>query len=105
MNAIVNVLSGPAWQHLALALLHTLWQGLAAVALLWLLLRRIPAQRPEARYWTAFSILAGLLLCGIATWSRLDFQWPKGSVCGAAVPAAQAGGTPAPQGFIAIDFK
>ena len=44
MNAIVDVLSGPAWQHLALALLHTLWQGLAAAGRLWLLLRRIPAR-------------------------------------------------------------
>lgn len=102
MNAMVDLLSGPTWQHLALALLHTLWQGLAAAVLLWLLLRRIPADRPEARYWTAFSILTGLVLCGLVTWSVLDFQWPTGpasagsKTCGAAVPAAPAGETPAP---------
>ena len=48
------LLSGPAWQHLALALLHTLWQGLAVAALLWLLLRRIPADRPEGPLRPAF---------------------------------------------------
>jgi beta-lactamase regulating signal transducer with metallopeptidase domain len=74
MNAIVDALSGPTWQHLALALLHTLWQGLAAAALLWLLLRRIGGDRPNARYWAAFSILAGLLLCGLTTWAVLDYQ-------------------------------
>ena len=77
MNAIFHFLSGPEWQHLALALLHTLWQGLAAAAALGLLLRRIPAHRPEARYWMAFSALLVLLLCGLVTWSVLDLDWPQ----------------------------
>ena len=82
MNAIVDMLSGPTWQHLALALLHTLWQGLAAAVLLWLLLRRIAADRPNARYCIAFSVLAGLLLCGLVTWSILDFQRPRNTGAG-----------------------
>lgn len=77
MNAITDALSGPMWQHLALALLHTLWQGLAAAAFLWLLLRRISGDRPNVRYLAAFSILTGLLLCGLATWAILDYQRPK----------------------------
>lgn len=76
MNAIGEFLSGSTCQHLAMALLHTLWQGLAVVVLLWLLLRRIPADRPEARYWTTFGGLTGLVICGLLTWSLLDFDWP-----------------------------
>ena len=46
------------------------------MAVLWLLLRLIPARRPETRYWTAFGGLLGLVLCGLVTWSVLDFDWP-----------------------------
>ena len=79
MNAIVDLLSGPAWQHTALALLHTLWQGLAAAVLLWLLLRRIPADRPEARYCTALAVFMGLVFCGLVTWSVLGLDWMQSS--------------------------
>ncbi len=76
MNVIVAFFSSPLWQHLAMALLHTLWQGLAVAALLGLVLWRIPARRPEARYWAAFSALVGLVFCGIVTWSFLNIDWP-----------------------------
>ena len=112
MNAIIDALSGPTWQHLALALLHTLWQGLVAAAVLWFLLRRISGDRPNARYLTAFSILAGLLLCGLTTWAVLDYQRPRDrapvpggaavSMLADAKPAAQSIADRSPQ-FAAAD--
>lgn len=89
MNAIIDLFSGPAWQHLALALLHTLWQGVAAAAILWILLRRIGVDRPDARYWTAFGVLAGLLLCGLTTWAILDCRVPHSQALASRSTAAE----------------
>jgi beta-lactamase regulating signal transducer with metallopeptidase domain len=76
MNEIFDVLSRPTWQHLATALLHSLWEGPVVMLLLWLLLQRIPAHRPEIRYRVAFSALLGIVVCVLATWSLLDFKRP-----------------------------
>ncbi len=40
-----------AWAQLPMALLHTLWQGVLAVLVLWVMLRRIPATRSGAALW------------------------------------------------------
>ena len=77
MNAILFFLSGDAWRHLAMALLHTLWQGLFFAALLMIILRRLRANRPEARYWATFSALMAIVLCGLVTWSVLDLDRSK----------------------------
>ncbi|MBN2579258.1 MAG: hypothetical protein JXB10_09730 [Pirellulales bacterium] len=74
MNHFIDLLSGPVWQHLTLALLHTLWQGVLMALLLALALRWISAGRPQVRYLTAFSALLGIVASGLITWSVLDVR-------------------------------
>lgn len=76
MNTMLDVLSGAAWQHLTVALLHTLWQGVVVAAILWITLRWIPAHRANARYAAAFAALLGIVICGLASWSVLDIAQP-----------------------------
>ncbi len=70
----------PSWlasdsgQHLAWALLHTLWQAPAIVLLLYLLLRQIPADRATLRYGLSLLALAGVLAAGLTTFSVLDLD-------------------------------
>ncbi len=80
MNEIFAFLSRPGCGHLAMALLHSLWQGLVVMGVLWIVLRCIPAGRPRARYGAAFSALLCMVLCVLATWAVLDFERPVSAV-------------------------
>ncbi|GMV95518.1 MAG: hypothetical protein AMXMBFR82_52960 [Candidatus Hydrogenedentota bacterium] len=65
-----------AWTQLPLALLHTLWLGAVAVAVLALVLRRISAERPELRYGVSLAAL-GFVVCGwIVVWAALVYGEP-----------------------------
>lgn len=71
MTLILDWLSGPTAESLCLAFLHSLWQGAAWYAWLLFLLRRIPGDRPQARYAMSLTCLYGLLVGACVTWSVL----------------------------------
>jgi beta-lactamase regulating signal transducer with metallopeptidase domain len=69
---MLDVFANRAWQHLVIALLHTLWQGALLALLMSFALRKIPARHHDARYGLALAAQFGLLLAGLITWSVLD---------------------------------
>jgi beta-lactamase regulating signal transducer with metallopeptidase domain len=71
---IFDLFSNRAWQHLIVALLHTIWQGAILALLLSVALRRLPAYRHDARYLLALAAQFGVLLAGLATWSILEYE-------------------------------
>lgn len=77
MNEILAFLSRPGCEHLAMALLHSLWQGLVVMIVLWFVLRCIPANRPRVRHLAAFSALLCMVLGVSVTWAVLDIERPK----------------------------
>jgi beta-lactamase regulating signal transducer with metallopeptidase domain len=74
MSGWIEVLSGVAWEHLALALLHTLWQGAVLAGLTGLILRAIPAAQPNFRYAVCLGSLLAVVLAGLGTWHVLDLD-------------------------------
>jgi beta-lactamase regulating signal transducer with metallopeptidase domain len=76
---IFEVFSTRTWQHLTAALLHTLWQAALLALLLSLALRRLPANRHDARYFLALAAQFGVLVAGLATWSILEYEPPRPS--------------------------
>jgi|GEM_PF-2913493 len=67
-------LSNVQVHHVALSLLHTLWQGALVAAVLWLLLRMIPARRANLRYGLCLFALFELLVSGLTTWGWLEIR-------------------------------
>lgn len=66
MNLLHQMLELPVFDRLAWTLLHSLWQGALAAALLWLLLRALRRQGANIRYIVACTTLgATVLACGI----------------------------------------
>lgn len=62
MTMLTRFLENPAAERFARALLHFLWQGLAAAIVAWLLLaalRRCSAQARYASLLAVFAVLAG----------------------------------------------
>ncbi|MCL4691100.1 MAG: M56 family metallopeptidase [Candidatus Hydrogenedentes bacterium] len=77
-----------AWAQLPLALLHTLWLGAVAVAVLALVLRRTSAERPELRYGVSLAAL-GFVVCGwLVVWAGLVYGAPAAG--DSSVPGAVA---------------
>ncbi len=74
MNALVDVLSSPAWRHLTVALLHSLWQGFLVALALAVVLRCVSVGRPTVRYAAAFGSLLCVFLGVLLTWAILDRQ-------------------------------
>ncbi len=71
MNAILHYFDGDAWRNVVTVLLHTLWQApLVGLALL-LALRRLPAQRGQARYLLTVGALMTVVLAGLLTHGAL----------------------------------
>jgi len=69
MNAMQNLVTGPAAHVLGWALLHFLWQGVLIAMLLKLILRVIPARLAGLRYWIASAALTAMLwMPGISIW-------------------------------------
>ncbi len=58
--------------HLVAALLHTLWQGAVVAALLWLVLRALPAKRSNLRYVGCVVALLAIVICFSVTWELID---------------------------------
>lgn len=84
-------------ERLVAVLGHSLWQALLAAVLLLLILRRLPASRPEARYGWATAALAGVVLAVMGTWT-LSTTLPRYAPSSAPVTteAAAADSSPSP---------
>ncbi len=74
MDIIIPFLSGDPMARLITALLHTLWQGTLIAGILYVFLRRTPAQRAETRYVLATLALGGIVFAGLITWARFDMN-------------------------------
>ena len=74
MAKFLLLLEGPACQHLVTALLHTLWQGAVIAAVLFGILTQLPAAQANKRYIAALAGLCGTVLCGLITWSILNYD-------------------------------
>ena len=73
----LDLLSGDWATRLLLTLGHSLWQGAAAMALLYLTLRILPARRVQARYLAGLVCLALLAISPLVTWSVLTPKAPS----------------------------
>ncbi|HEY4312235.1 MAG TPA: M56 family metallopeptidase [Pirellulales bacterium] len=69
---LVDVLSGPTWRHLLLALAHSVWQGALAAVLLRMVLGVLPGCRANVRYVAALVALCSVVIACLLTWSVLD---------------------------------
>jgi beta-lactamase regulating signal transducer with metallopeptidase domain len=67
-------LDQPDWDSLAVALLHTLWQGALMAVVLALYLAFTPTARGNRRYLASVVVLGLVLLGGFVTWSALDYS-------------------------------
>lgn len=91
MTALLDWLAGPSAESLCLTLLHSLWQGALWCALLLLILRRIPSDRPDSRYAIALACMYGLLGGACLTWSILRQPAGLGDVQAASVASISTG--------------
>ena len=69
-----EILSPAAVQHLAMTLIHNLWQGAIIALALVGLLRLIPARKASLRYASCLAAITGVLVCGLATWGWLNIR-------------------------------
>jgi beta-lactamase regulating signal transducer with metallopeptidase domain len=69
---VLELLANSTWEHLVLALLHTLWQGAAIATGMSVVLARLPARGARARYLIALAAQFAVLVAGLATWSLLE---------------------------------
>src|SRR5580700_6864855 len=72
MSEMASLLAGWPWRNLVIAVIHTLWQGPIIAAMLWILLRSIPARYAQLRYLAALCALGAIVFVGMVTWSVLD---------------------------------
>ena len=86
MRGAIELLAAVS-EPLATVLLHTLWQGLVIACAVVVVLRRIPAERPNLRYAAALAGLLGIILAGLLTWGVLGYT-----------PSAESGPVPANNG-------
>ena len=61
-------------QHLAMTLIHNLWQGAIVALALVGLLRLIPARKANLRYAACLAALILVFVCGLATWGWLNIR-------------------------------
>lgn len=76
MNALAAIAMRWSWENVIFAMIHTLWQGAAVAAMLWVTLRATPARYARLRYAAAAIALVAILLAGMTTWSLLDRGLP-----------------------------
>jgi beta-lactamase regulating signal transducer with metallopeptidase domain/uncharacterized GH25 family protein len=76
MNGILTIEFS---KHLVAALLHTLWQGAAIAAVLWVLLRAMPARQATARYAACVAALLAIVIGFSVTWKLTDRKAPPSS--------------------------
>jgi beta-lactamase regulating signal transducer with metallopeptidase domain len=76
MTAFTDFLQSAMAGDMAMALLHTLWQGLLIALALLLLLKNIPGKRPELRYRLSIVSLLAIVLCWLGTFSTLQYEAP-----------------------------
>lgn len=74
MVRLMTFLESDSCRTLVLALLHTLWQGFIAAGLLYLYLRKCPAQATGKRYATSITALTMIVLAGLLTWPILNYR-------------------------------
>lgn len=80
MMSLPPLLSEPSWQHLVAALLHTLWQAPLVAAVLYGILRAMPANRVRSRYTLASGGLSAVVMSCLLTWSILDWRAERAAV-------------------------
>lgn len=78
-----------AWADLPVSLLHTLWEGALAAAVVAYLLRRVSAARPELRYGVCVAGLSAVVLAWLVTWSVLVYE-PLAANPNAPMPSSPA---------------
>ncbi len=71
---LADLLSGPTWQHLLLALAHSLWQGAVVAAVLRLALGRLAVRRANLRDGVSLVALATVVIGCLVTWAVLDLR-------------------------------
>jgi beta-lactamase regulating signal transducer with metallopeptidase domain len=76
MNRLITVLDNDVSASLLTALLHSLWQAVVIAGLLMLFLGSKAAKNSNIRYLAALIALTTILLCGLFTWSVLEYEPP-----------------------------
>ena len=89
MERLIALLEGPACQDLVAALAHTLWQGAVIAAVLFGILTQLPAAQANKRYIAALASLCATVLCGLITWSILNYEPTHASAPNSTADAAQ----------------
>jgi len=91
LDKLVALMSSEFCRNLVVALLHTLWQGLVIAGALYVYLRHAPAESMNKRYGASVMALVVVVLCGLLTWSILNYDAPVTNDSSAAVASV---GTP-----------
>lgn len=63
-----------AWVPFVKALLHTFWQGALVAAVLYAVLKAVPARRADLRYGVSVAALLAVVLCAFVTWALLEYR-------------------------------
>lgn len=74
MEPLIALLESERCTNLLLALAHTLWQGALAAGVLYLYLRRTPAEAVGKRYAAGIASLGVIVLAALLTWSILGYR-------------------------------
>jgi beta-lactamase regulating signal transducer with metallopeptidase domain len=90
MDRFVVLLESEFCTNLLLALAHTLWQGALAAGILFVYLRRTPAQAANRRYIAGVAALGAVVLGALLTWSILSYK-PAGTRQGSGDTGATTG--------------
>src|SRR5688572_30755676 len=72
MDTLLQLVGETSWQHVVMALMHSLWQGAVAAAVVYALLRAVPARRVNLRYGVALASLLVVPLGTMAAFAVLD---------------------------------
>lgn len=96
MNFISDFLQSDACRQLVTVLLHSLWQAPVLAALLWLVLRSLPAKTVNTRYALSLACLCLLPLLMAGTWSAITAfaAQPQQDLAAAEAPTSTVQGTP-----------
>jgi beta-lactamase regulating signal transducer with metallopeptidase domain len=89
MERLLTILGSEFCSDLAAALLHTLWQGALAAAVLYLFLKSGRATNANARYAACVITLGAVVLCGFISWAVLDYEPARVSESGKASPVIE----------------
>ena len=74
MNPFIDFLSHESCTNLALALLHSLWQGTIIGMVLFALLKTLPARVSRLRYGASLLAQFSMVFVCLVTWSFLNYQ-------------------------------